>query len=342
MSGWAVERIVSFGNDDFVIDGLAHFGFHVRDGHYYAIAHPRHFLALVGDDGLPAWTVAARPVFKNVPNIAAELDYPMFADALPDGTLVVSNLGNARLYRIDPRRMRASLLVDGHSLGMIDMGNCVVDDAGSIWVNEVTGCRVWRFDSSGHVLLVLGDGQPGFDAQPTTFEKVRFNWIYDLRRGPSGRMYVLDSRNYALRVVAPDEGCVMTIAGGGTSGYRGDGGAAREATFGSDPSAQFDGPISLALDEDGNAYVGDRYNHVVRAITAEGTITTIAGRSDANDEESNDPSVSDPRHLNLPQISSLDYSDGRLFVPTDLDGAGRDLAVLTKNGAAQPATRRRP
>jgi hypothetical protein len=109
-----------------------------------------------------------------------------------------------------------------------------------------------------------------------------------------------------------------------------------------DPSAQFDGPISLALDEDGNAYVGDRYNHVVRAITAEGTITTIAGRIDADDEQPNDPSEREPRHLNLPQISSLDYSDCRLFVPTDLEGARGDLTVLTKNGAAKPATRRRP
>ena len=36
--------------------------------------------------------------------------------------------------------MTARLLVDGHALGLIDMGNCVVDDDGYIWVNEVTGC----------------------------------------------------------------------------------------------------------------------------------------------------------------------------------------------------------
>jgi Glu-tRNA(Gln) amidotransferase subunit E-like FAD-binding protein len=29
---------------------------------------------------------------------------------------------------------------------MKDAGNCVVDNEGLVWVNEVVGCRIWRFD----------------------------------------------------------------------------------------------------------------------------------------------------------------------------------------------------
>lgn len=50
------------------------------------------------------------------------------------------------------------------------------------------------------------------------------HWIYDLRRGPDDRLYVLDSRNFALRVIDPAAGRVTTVAGTGTSGYSGDGG----------------------------------------------------------------------------------------------------------------------
>lgn len=332
VAAWAVARVIHFAPGAFVNDGLAHFGFHGRSGRYYAIDHRRHFLGLVGADGRPEWTVAAEPVFPAVPNISAALAFPMYVDTLPDGTLLVSNFGNARLYRIDVAHMAATLLVEGHGLGLVDMGNSVVDQEGSIWVNEVTGCRVWRFDQDGNVLTVLGNGTPGFQISSATFEEVRFSWIYDLRPGPGDRLYVLDSRNFALRVIDIERGRVETIAGTGQPGYAGDGGNAREATFGGDPAAKFDGPISLALDEAGNAYIGDRHNHVVRMIErANGTITTIAGRPTADDDLPNDPRESDPLRLNLPQISSLDYWDGRLFVPTDLRGeVGGDLVVLRR------------
>lgn len=42
----------------------------------------------------------------------------------------------------------------------------------------------------------------------------------------------------------------------------------------------------------------------------------------------NDPGEVDPLSLNLPQISSMDYFDGRLLVPTDLDDGSGELAVL--------------
>ena len=329
MAGWGVERVVHFGPGDLVRDGVVHFGFHDRVGRHFLIEHQQHFLGLVGDDDRLEWTAAGRPVLPGVPNVAAALNFPMFVDSLPDGSVVVSNLGNARLYRIDVDRMEARLLVDGGALGLVDMGNCVVDDEGCMWVNEVRGCRVWRFDEAGHVLEVLGSGQPGFQLGIVDFENARFSWIYDLRRAPDGRIFVLDSRNLALRAIEIAERRVVTLAGTGSPGYAGDGGDARQATFGSDPTARFDGPISLSLDEAGNAYVGDRFNHVVRMIEREtGRISTIAGQADADDERPNDPAERDPLQLNLPQISSMDYHAGRLFVPTDLSADRGDLAVL--------------
>jgi hypothetical protein len=331
---WLVERVVHFAPGDLVRDGAVHFGFHDQTGRHYLIDHQRHFLGLIGPDDRLVWTVAARSVFPDIPNIEAELEFPMYVDSLPDGTLVVSNLGNARLYRIDPPAMTAWLLVDGAALGMVDMGNCVVDRHGDIWVNEVTGCRLWTFDQAGRVVRTLGDGRPGFQSGAVRFADARFHWIYDLRRGPDERLYVLDSRNFALRAIDPATGRVVTVAGTGTPGYTGDGGDARAATFGSDPTARYDGPISLALDEAGNAFVGDRFNHVVRMVErATGVITTIAGHPVADDQRPSDPAEADPLRLDLPQISSMDYFDGRLLVPTDLDGGDGDLAVLRTSGA---------
>jgi len=332
MTGWTVERILHFGQGDFVTDGLAHFGFHARDGRYYAISHPGHAAALVGADGLPAWTVAPRPVLAGVPNVAAELEFPMYADALPDGTVLVSNLGNARLYRIDPDSLRAHVLVDGRALGLADMGNCVVDNEGTIWVNEVRGCRIWRFDRDGRPLETLGDGVRGFQRDRVGFDRVQFGWVYDIRLGPGGTIVVLDSTNYAVRIVDVAARVVLPLAGTGRPGYDGDGGPAADATFGGDPSAAFDGPISLSLDEAGNAFVGDRFNAAVRTIDRRtGVISTIAGGGDPAVDAPNDPRERDPRRLRLPMISSMDYAAGRLFVPTDLKDGSGDLAVLGRS-----------
>ncbi len=326
---WTVERILHFRPGDFVRDGLAHFGFHDRHGRYWAVEHQRHLVGCVGGDGELEWTVAPRPLLPHVPNVEAELAFPMYVDVLPDETIAISNFGNARLYRVDPVAMSVELLIDGTEHGLVDMGNCVVDGDGYVWVNEVRGCRVWRFDRAGRPVLTLGDGVPGFQPEPVGFDAVRFNWIYDLRRGPDGTILVLDSRNFALRVLDLVERSVRTVAGNGTAGYTGDGAGALSASFGGDPSARFDGPISLAVDEAGNAFVGDRFNHVVRMIErGSGVITTIAGRPVADDGEANDAGERDPLRLNLPQISSMDYAGGRLYVPTDLDGGEGDLAVL--------------
>lgn len=62
---------------------------------------------------------------------------------------------------------------------------------------------------------------------------------------------------------------VKLAAGLSSSGYSGDGGSALEAEFTS--------PYNIAFDHEGNYYIADTWNHRVRKVDTEGTITTIAG-----------------------------------------------------------------
>jgi len=327
----SIERILHFDfNTDFVKDGLAHFGFHNPEGDFYALDHKRHYMGLVGKEGQLEWTVAREQVFPGIPNIRAQLDFPIFVDRFDDGTLVVSNFGDSQLYRIYPDLMKSELLVDGAALGIRHAGNCVIDGDGCIWLNEVEGCRVRRFDQAGKLLATLGTGEPGFQSRSVQFGEAMFNWVYDMRKGPDGNMYVLDSRNFAVRVIDIGVSRVLAIAGMGKPGYSGDGGDPLQATFGGDPSARFDGPISLSLDEEGNVFVGDRFNRVVRVIEKRSdTIRTIAGDTTFRGEARNDTNEADLFRLRLPKISSMDYHDHRLFVPTDLTEQSGDLVVLS-------------
>lgn len=62
---------------------------------------------------------------------------------------------------------------------------------------------------------------------------------------------------------------ILTNTGTGTVGYSGDGGAAASATLAS--------PSAIAYDANGNLFLADSLNHVIREVSTGGTITTIAG-----------------------------------------------------------------
>src|SRR5882724_10862252 len=64
-------------------------------------------------------------------------------------------------------------------------------------------------------------------------------------------------------------GITSTVAGTGVSGYSGDGGPAT--------SAQFSFPMGTVPDSQGNFYVADFGNSVVRKLSADGTVSTVAG-----------------------------------------------------------------
>ena len=83
----------------------------------------------------------------------------------------------------------------------------------------------------------------------------------------AGNVYVSDYYNYAIRKIAQD-GTVTTLAGcvGEPGGNDGIGNSAR-----------FDRPLGLATDMSGNLYVADSGNCVIRKVTQEGVVSTLAG-----------------------------------------------------------------
>ncbi|MEX2196896.1 MAG: hypothetical protein WD844_16600 [Thermoleophilaceae bacterium] len=77
----------------------------------------------------------------------------------------------------------------------------------------------------------------------------------------------------ALAASAPQAGAatnsIFTVAGTGTFGFSGDGGAAT--------AAQLNFPSGVAVTADGGFLIADRSSHRVRRVSPGGTITTVAG-----------------------------------------------------------------
>lgn len=74
----------------------------------------------------------------------------------------------------------------------------------------------------------------------------------------SGNIYIGDYRNERIRKVTASTGNITTVAGNGTEGFSGDGGAAT--------SAELNYPESVAVDTSGNFYIGDYGNLRIRKV----------------------------------------------------------------------------
>jgi len=86
----------------------------------------------------------------------------------------------------------------------------------------------------------------------------------------SSNLYVADQANNRVRRVDSETGIISTVAGNGTQGYSGDGGAAVGATL--------NAPAGIAVDPAGNIFIDDNGNNVIRRVDGgTHTISTYAG-----------------------------------------------------------------
>ncbi len=325
ISKYPVKHIFNFDPNRPWHAGFCQFGFHGRRGAQYLLNYNAHWLGHLTPRDEFLWTAGAIDPQLSSTHISIPIKYPHYITEVPDGSLLLSSNGTNQVYKIWPKQECAELFIDTKAEGLIDIGNVVYDGHGSLWIHEIEGCRVWQFNLAGRMIRVLGDSEPGFQKGCVPFDEVLFNWIYDLRVGSEGEIYVLDSKNFSVRRIDLHDRTVTTVVGTGKPGYTGDGGPAIKATLGSDPEQYFDGPYSLSVDEWGNLFIGDTWNHVVRRVDAyTQRISTIAGNPDATPGARNIPEERDPLKLNFPKICSMDYFGGCLYIPDD----NNDLVIL--------------
>src|SRR5687768_1638916 len=114
------------------------------------------------------------------------------------------------------------------------------------------------------VTVLAGDGVVGM--RDGDASRARFSDPFGVAVAADGSIYVADAGDaQRIRRITPD-GLVSTVAGGGR-GY----------VDGAASLARFDTPSALAIDAAGVLYVADTGNHVIRRITPDGIVSTIAG-----------------------------------------------------------------
>ena len=144
------------------------------------------------------------------------------------------------------------------------------DLAGNLFFCDSGNHRVRRIALNGTITTVAGTGRPGVGANGVTATASALNGPIGLAFDLEGRLNIVDTQNHRVRRI-DNAGRISTIAGVGEIGFAGDNGPAIRARFAF--------PLAIHPDTDGNLYVADDNNKLIRRISPGGTVTTVAGNT---------------------------------------------------------------
>jgi sugar lactone lactonase YvrE len=161
--------------------------------------------------------------------------------------------------------------VPGGQASFSQTGAVTVGPDGTVYFTARGTHRVFAMNTSGEVRPVAGSGVKGFTGDGGPALTASLNDPFGVAVDAAGNLYISDAENHRIRRVDAATGNISTIAGTGSGRYTGDGGQAAAATLYR--------PYGLAFDVNGNLFVADSTNNVIRRIAPDGVITTVAGNN---------------------------------------------------------------
>src|ERR1044072_2993962 len=139
--------------------------------------------------------------------------------------------------------------------------------------------------------------------------EAKFNTPSGIAIDKDANIIIADTSNNRIRKLSA-EGRVSTVAGSGISGFK----------DGSASGAQFDGPVGVAVDKDGNIFVADAYNDRIRKITTDGNVVPVAGAGTPGLQDGDAASAL----FDTPSGVAVD-KDGNAFIADTGNGAIRKI-----------------
>ena len=238
------------------------------------------------------------------PATGATLSFPHGMSVDKKDNLIFSDKGHFRIRKITPDGIINT--IGGNGLrgnvgdnipaleaNFYNVTTIVQNPKGDMFMASPSGfvSLIRRFDSKGIIHDFIDTATPkyreaisnskykglvqkGAVATITQFSDIVFD--------PNGNLFTSDRLNHQIRKI-DTEGNVSTIAGTGDSDHYGDNGPALEAAF-RDPNA-------LASDSEGNIYIADTANNLIRKIDTNGIVTTFAGNGKHSDSGDGGPAL---------------------------------------------------
>ena len=215
------------------------------------------------------------------PAVKARLSSPTDMVVDRGGNLYFADTYNHRIRKIDTAGTittfagtgRCGSAGDGGPALKAELNNpqsVALDAQGNLLIADTYNHSVRRIDRQGIITTIAGSS-PGYAGDDGPALKALLANPTDVKAGPDGAIYVSDSLNMRIRRIGPD-GRIVTFAGNGKEGIKGDGGPPLDA--------QIFISAGMAFDSAGSLYIAEGAGSRVRLVR-NGKIETIAGNGSA-------------------------------------------------------------
>jgi trimeric autotransporter adhesin len=253
-----------------------------------------------------------------------------YGQAMTAGDIYTVAGNGTQGYSGDGGPATAAELLVPEGVAVDGSGNLVIADTGNDRVRVAagsTGTFYGQAMTAGDIYTVAGNGTAGStgDGGPATEAAIV---PAQVAVDAAGNLVISDAEHQVVRVVAASTGTfygqamtagdIYTVAGNGTQGYSGDGGAAT--------AAELDTPYEVAVDGSGNLVIADSHNNRVRVVAGStgtfygqamtaGDIYTVAGNGKLG--YSGDGGAATAAELDTPYGVAVDGSGNLVIADSD-------------------------
>ena len=244
----------------------------------------QYYISTVAGDGTPGFSGDGGSASS------AQIENPSDVSIDTHGNLYITDENNHRIRKVDVTTGNISTVAGNGSYGysgdgglatdarLYDPSRVAIDASGNIYIADTRNYRIRKVDvATGIISTVAGNGTEGFsgDGGLAINAQLGGGWWHGLAVDTYENIYIADYDNDRIRKVDANTGIISTIAGGGTQGL-GDGGPAT--------SAELERPADVALDTNGDIFIADTHNGLIRKVDmATGIISSVAGLGGASD-----------------------------------------------------------
>ncbi len=255
------------------------------------------------------------------------------------GNLYVADTGNNRIRAISPAGIittfagtsTAGLSGDGGPASGAQFSSpqgLAVDASGNVYVGDSNNWRIRKINTSGVISEFAGNGlwAVSGDGGPALQATVWFP--LGVLEDSNGNIFTTEAIGRIRKISSSGQ---ISIFGGSTPGFSGDGGPATQAQFGGNL-------WGIAMDSAGNLYVADARNNRVRRIDTKGMVTTVAGGGSGTGCD-NCPATSAviaaPTGVAVDSNGSLYITDRTNFSVRKVDASGNITTYVSFTGTPQ-------
>jgi len=204
------------------------------------------------------------------PAIQAQLRQPHSIAFDPQGRLLICDIGNLRIRRVDlstgtietwAGTGERKTTPDGAPLAGTPLNGpraIASDPDGNLYLVLREGNAVYRIDArAGRIHHLAGTGETGYSGDGGPAKGARLSGPKGIAWAPGGSLYLADTESHTIRRVDLKSGIITTVIG---NGQRGDG------PDGDPRQCRLSRPHGIFVDRSGTVYVADSESHRIRLL----------------------------------------------------------------------------